>query len=38
VTHETQTAEFANRIIKIKDGMVESDTPITANRSSRSIK
>ena len=29
VTHETQTAEFANRIIRIKDGMVESDNPIT---------
>lgn len=27
VTHETQTAEFADRIIKIKDGMVESDAP-----------
>jgi putative ABC transport system ATP-binding protein len=32
VTHETQTAEFANRIIKIKDGMIESDQLITANR------
>jgi putative ABC transport system ATP-binding protein len=32
VTHETQTAEFANRIIKIKDGMIESDKTITANR------
>lgn len=31
VTHETQTAEFANRIIKIKDGMVESDKPISAS-------
>ncbi len=29
VTHETQTAEFANRIIKIKDGRVESDQSIT---------
>src|SRR5882724_9197170 len=29
VTHETQTAEFANRIIKLKDGLIESDTPIT---------
>jgi len=28
VTHETQTAEFANRVIRIKDGMVESDNPI----------
>lgn len=29
VTHETQTAEFANRIILMKDGMMESDRPIT---------
>jgi ABC-type lipoprotein export system ATPase subunit len=29
VTHETQTAEFANRIILMKDGMLESDRPIT---------
>ena len=36
VTHETQTAEFANRIIRIKDGMVESDKRITANRLHRS--
>lgn len=32
VTHETQTAEFANRIIRIKDGKVESDKAITPNR------
>jgi putative ABC transport system ATP-binding protein len=37
VTHETQTAEFANRIIKIKDGMVESDKLITANRIHRDV-
>jgi putative ABC transport system ATP-binding protein len=35
VTHETQTAEFANRIIRIKDGMVESDKTIIANRHHR---
>src|ERR1035437_3439444 len=29
VTHETQTAEFANRIILMNDGMLESDRPIT---------
>jgi len=29
VTHETQTAEFANRIIRIKDGVVESDKAVT---------
>jgi len=32
VTHETQTAEFADRIIRIKDGVVESDKAIIANR------
>jgi len=32
VTHETQTAEFANRIIRLKDGLLESDKLITANR------
>jgi len=35
VTHETQTAEFADRIILMKDGMLESDRPITT-RSVRS--
>jgi putative ABC transport system ATP-binding protein len=38
VTHETQTAEFANRIIRIKDGMVESDKKIVANRVHRELK
>jgi putative ABC transport system ATP-binding protein len=38
VTHETQTAEFANRIIRIKDGMIESDQAIVANRHHRQIK
>ena len=28
VTHETQTAEFADRIIRIKDGVVESDKKV----------
>jgi putative ABC transport system ATP-binding protein len=28
VTHETYTAEFANRLIHIKDGRIESDTAI----------
>lgn len=31
VTHETETALFANRIIRIKDGVVESDKPILAD-------
>lgn len=35
VTHETQTAEFANRIIRIKDGVVESDQLITAKHLNR---
>jgi putative ABC transport system ATP-binding protein len=38
VTHETQTAEFANRIIRMKDGVVESDQPIVANRISSHLK
>ena len=38
VTHETQTAEFANRIIRIKDGIVESDKQIVANRIHRDLK
>ena len=29
VTHETYTAEFADRLIRLKDGRVELDTPIT---------
>lgn len=38
VTHETQTAEFANRIIRIKDGEVESDKKIIANHQERALK
>ena len=29
VTHETYTAEFADRLIKLKDGLIEYDQPIT---------
>jgi len=36
VTHETQTAEFADRIIRLKDGIIESDKAIVANRNHRS--
>ncbi len=32
VTHETYTAEFADRIIRIKDGTVESDKPVEKSR------
>jgi putative ABC transport system ATP-binding protein len=35
VTHETYTAEFANRIIRIRDGMVESDTPVKNRHTSK---
>ena len=38
VTHETQTAEFAHRIIKIKDGLVESDKLITTHRIRGNLK
>jgi putative ABC transport system ATP-binding protein len=31
VTHETQTAKFANRIITLKDGLVESDVPVISD-------
>jgi putative ABC transport system ATP-binding protein len=31
VTHETQTAEFADRIIRMKDGRVESDEKVTTH-------
>ncbi len=31
ITHETSTAEYAHRIIRIKDGYIESDTKV-ANR------
>jgi putative ABC transport system ATP-binding protein len=34
VTHETYTAEFADRIIAIRDGKVESDKPVTKPRRS----
>jgi putative ABC transport system ATP-binding protein len=32
VTHETQTAEFADRIIRMKDGRVESDEKVVTHR------
>jgi len=35
VTHETQTAEFADRIIYLRDGLVESDKPVTAHHSNK---
>jgi putative ABC transport system ATP-binding protein len=38
VTHETHTAEFANRIIRVKDGVIESDKAITAHSLHGSLK
>lgn len=32
ITHETYTAEFAERIIKIKDGKIESDSTVVNRR------
>jgi putative ABC transport system ATP-binding protein len=32
VTHETSTSEYAERIIKLKDGAVESDTKVSGRR------
>jgi putative ABC transport system ATP-binding protein len=36
VTHETGTAEFADRIIRLRDGVIESDTPVKNPRHSTS--
>lgn len=36
VTHETYTAEFADRLIKIKDGLLESDEPVKRTRKTKS--
>ena len=40
VTHETHTAEFADRIIYVKDGVVESDKPVvkTAHKKGEPLK
>lgn len=35
VTHETQTAEFADRIIRLRDGVIESDAPVIATKMKR---
>jgi putative ABC transport system ATP-binding protein len=38
VTHETQTAEYADRIIKLKDGLVESDSKVKNKRLAKKEK
>lgn len=38
VTHETQTAEFADRILRMKDGLLESDTRVQSRRSVSALK
>jgi putative ABC transport system ATP-binding protein len=35
VTHETYTAQFANRLIRLRDGRVEVDEPITDRRNGK---
>lgn len=35
VTHETYTAEFSDRIIRLKDGEIESDHPVHQRRRSK---
>ncbi len=35
VTHETNTAEFADRIIRLRDGVIESDQPVKNPRHSK---
>jgi len=38
ITHETYTAEYASRIIKLKDGEIESDEKVTAQNRNGLIK
>jgi putative ABC transport system ATP-binding protein len=38
VTHETETAGFAHRIIRLKDGLVESDKQNTLHKHSSTLK
>lgn len=35
ITHETYTAEYAERIIRLRDGAVESDEEVTARRAGK---
>ncbi len=38
VTHETQTAEFADRIIRVRDGLIESDKAILSHKLNGALK
>ncbi|MCR4281134.1 MAG: ABC transporter ATP-binding protein [Candidatus Kaiserbacteria bacterium] len=38
ITHETYTAEYAERIIRLRDGMVESDTKVLNRRTGKLFK
>ena len=38
VTHETQTAEFADRIIRVKDGFIENDKKVVRRHAVKSLK
>ena len=35
ITHETYTAEYAQRVIKLKDGLMESDQRVQGRQHSR---
>ena len=35
VTHETYTAQFANRLIRLRDGKIETDELITVRRNGK---
>lgn len=37
VTHETYTAEYANRIIKLRDGKIENDEQVTNKRTAQAF-
>ena len=38
ITHETYTAQFAERIIRIRDGLVESDEKVAARNDQKTLQ
>lgn len=38
ITHETYTAQFAERIIRIRDGMIESDEKVSARNGGKTLQ